>query len=290
MRILLTALIVIAAVGAFVGLNGTFIVRETQQAIVLQFGDFKRQVLEPGLYFKIPFVEDAKLIEKRTLNLDTPPEEIIAAGRQRLVVDAYARFRVIEPLLFYQTVNNEAQAQDRLGTILNSTLRSVLAGETVNSLLSTRRSELMAETERLMDQEAERLGIDIVDVRITRADLPDEISNSIFERMRTEREREANQARAEGRKSKQQIESNADRRRIVLLAEAQRDSEIIRGQGDAERNRIFAQAFNRDPEFFAFYRAMQAYRTALNTDTTLVLEPDSEFFRYFNQLDGSPRR
>ena len=262
-----------------------FIVKEVNQAIVLQFGDPKRIIVKPGLNFKIPFIQNVVFLDKRILNLDTPPEEVIASDQKRLIVDAFARFQIIDPLKFYISVGNERVARSRLSTIINSRIRSVLGTQRLQTLLSEDRTKQMALIQEGVNNEAEKFGIKIIDVRIKRADLPQANSDAIFARMQTERNREAKEFRAKGAEMAVTITSTADKEVTVILADAQKKSEIMKGEGDGQRNKIFADAFGQDPEFFAFYRAMQAYEKALiGGETSLVLSPDSEFFKFFGNV------
>ncbi len=262
-----------------------FIVKEVNQAIVLQFGDPKRIILKPGLNFKIPFIQNVVFLDKRILNLDTPPEEVIASDQKRLIVDAFARFQIVDPLKFYISVGNERVARSRLSTIINSRIRNVLGQQELQTLLSKDRTKQMTLIQEGVNTEAENFGIKIVDVRIKRADLPQANSEAIYRRMQTEREREAKEFRARGAEMAVTITSTADKEVTVILADAEKQSEIMKGEGDGLRNKIFAEAFGKDPEFFAFYRAMQAYERALiGGDTSLILSPDSEFFKFFGNI------
>ena len=264
--------------------TGLYTVHETQQALVLQFGNPVAAVTEPGLHFKAPWpFQNVHYLESRVLNLDLPEEEVIAQDKKRLVVDAYARWQITDPLRFYQTLINQDVARVRLMPILGSNVRRVLGAETFAAVLSDQRAELMLDIRDGLNAETANFGINILDVRIRRADLPAANSEAIYRRMQQERVREANEFRAEGERISQEIRSRADRDATVIRAEATRQSEIVRGEGDATRNRIFAEAFGADPDFFAFYRSMRAYEGALSGDnTTVVLSPDSEFFQYFN--------
>jgi len=285
-KFLLPLIIVAAAVIFF----SVFIVKEVNQAIVLQFGDPKKIISKPGLNFKIPFIQNVVFLDKRILNLDTPPEEVIASDQKRLIVDAFARFQIIDPLKFYISVGNERVARSRLATIINSRIRNVLGRQELQTLLSEDRSKQMALIQEGVNNEAENFGIKIVDVRIKRADLPQANSEAIYRRMQTEREREAKEFRAKGAEMAVTITSTADKEVTVILAEAQKKSEIMKGEGDGQRNKIFADAFGRDPEFFAFYRAMQAYETSLiGGETSLILSPDNEFFKFFGNLKPKTR-
>ena len=259
-----------------------FTVKEINQAIVLQFGDPKRVIAEPGLQVKIPFIQNVVFLDRRILSLDPAPEEVIASDQKRLIVDAYARFKIVDPLKFYVSVGDERVARSRLATIINSRLRSVLGKQSLATLLSEDRTKQMAIIQEGVNAEAEKFGITIIDVRIKRADLPQANSEAIYKRMQTEREREAKEFRARGAEMAVTITSTADKEVTVLLANAKKQSEIMKGEGDGQRNKIFATAFGKDPEFFSFYRAMQAYEKALiGGDTSLILSPDSDFFKFF---------
>jgi membrane protease subunit HflC len=280
-KLLLPAVVV---VGVIV-FQSLFIVQEINQAIVLQFGDPKKIITKAGLNFKLPFIQNVVFLDKRILNLDNDPQEVIAADQKRLIVDAIARFKIVDPLKFYISVGNERVARSRLSTIINSRIRGVLGTQELATLLSTDRTKQMAIIQNDVNTEAKTLGIQIVDVRIKRADLPQANSEAIYKRMQTEREREAKEFRAQGAEIAQKIRSTADKDVTVLLAEANKKSEIMKGEGDGLRNKIFADAFGRDPQFFGFYRAMQAYEKALiGGETSLILSPDSEFFKYFGSV------
>ena len=245
-----------------------------------------RVITEPGLDVKVPFIDSVIDIDKRILDLESPAQEVIASDQKRLVVDAFARYRITDPLNFYQTVG-EAGANSQLAILLNSALRSVLGGATLVDVVRNMREQLMAQVRASLDHEAQQFGIEVVDVRIRRADLPEQNSQAVYQRMQTERQREAAEFRAQGSQKSQEIRAKADRDVTVLLADATSQAEQIRGQGDSERNRIFADAYNRDPGFFAFYRSMQAYEKSMqHGDTRLVLRPDSDFFRYFSDPAG----
>ena len=281
MKKILIPIIVVLGVVAY---GSLFVVQEINQAIVLQFGDPKKIITKPGLNFKIPFIQNVVYLDRRVLNLDNPPEEVIAADQKRLIVDAFARFKIVDPLKFYISVGNERVARSRLSTIINSRIRGVLGTQELATLLSTDRARQMQIIQSQVNEEAQNFGIQIVDVRIKRADLPPANSEAIYKRMQTEREREAKEFRAQGAEIAQKIRSTADKDVTVILAQANKKSEIMKGEGDGERNKIFANAFGRDPQFFAFYRAMQAYEKALiGGETSLVLSPDSEFFKFFGK-------
>ena len=272
---------IIIALGVIAYLS-FFTVKEINQAIVLQFGNPKRVLDEPGLKVKIPFIQNVVFLDRRILSLDPQPEEVIASDQKRLIVDAYSRFKIVDPLKFYISVGNEMVARSRLATIINSRLRSVLGKHSLATLLSEERSKQMAIIQDGVNIEAEKFGITIIDIRIKRADLPQANSEAIYKRMQTEREREAKQFRARGAEMAVTITSTADKEVTVILANANKQSEIMKGEGDGIRNKIFADAFGQDPEFFSFYRAMQAYETALiGGETSLILSPDSDFFKFF---------
>ena len=264
-----------------------FTVYQTQQALVLEFGKAKRVIKDAGLNLKIPFIQNVEFFDKRILDLDATSQEAIASDQKRLIVDAFLRYRIVDPLRFYQTVRDERIARQRLSTILESSLRRVLGESSFIAVVRDEREDLMKRITEQVNANAEDFGIEIVDVRIKRADLPEANSQAIFRRMQTEREQEAAQIRAQGEEVSRRIRAEADRDVTVLKAEATRESEVLRGQGDAERNNIFNKAFGKDPDFFGFYRSMQAYEAGLkSSDTRLLLTPNTEFFRYFNDPAG----
>jgi modulator of FtsH protease HflC len=284
-RLLVVVIIgIVLLVGAF-GL--TFTIDPTEQALVLQWGEPKRVVEEPGLYFKWPVAQNVIFYNKRILYLEPSAEEVNAADQKRLVVDSYARYRIVNPLLFYQAVGSEGAANTRIASIINSTLRLEIAKVPLASVIADKRNEVMQQVRDAANSQAKAFGIDVIDVRIRRADLPAENSQAIYERMKTERQREAAQFRAEGQREAQKIRAGADRQRIETIAAAQKQAQILMGEGDAESVRIYADAFNRDKDFFAFYRSLEAYRASLESGTTMVLSPDSEFFRYFSSPEGA---
>jgi len=262
-----------------------FIVKETHQAIVLQFGSPKKIYKDAGLYYKIPFIQNVQLIDKRVLEIDAPPEEIIASDQKRVIIDAFAKYIITDPLKFAISVGNERVANSRLGTIINARIRGVVGKDPLESLLSINRNKIMSQITQQVADEADDFGMKVIDVRIKRADLPVANSEAIFKRMQTERSREAKEFRAEGAELAQEIKARADKDVAVILAEARKKSQILRGEGDGQRNKIFADAFGKDPEFFSFYRAMQSYEKSLVSSggTSLILSPDSEFFRYFGE-------
>jgi membrane protease subunit HflC len=277
-------LIPILVVLGVIAYQSLFVVQEINQAIVLQFGDPKKLITKPGLQIKIPFIQNVVFLDRRILSLDPQPEEVIASDQKRLIVDAYARFKIVDPLKFYISVGDERVARSRLATIINSRLRSVLGTQSLATLLSEDRTKQMAIIQEGVNTEAEGFGITIIDVRIKRADLPQANSEAIYKRMQTEREREAKEFRAKGAEMAVTITSTADKEVTVILANARKQSEIMKGEGDGIRNKIFADAFGKDPDFFSFYRAMQAYEKALiGGDTSLILSPDSDFFKFFGK-------
>jgi modulator of FtsH protease HflC len=284
------SLIVLAllAVGLY---SSIFIVQQTQYALVLRFGAVQSAISEPGLKFKMPLVDNVTFFEKRVLDLDLPVQTLLSADRQNLEVDAFTRYRIVDPLRFYQAVGNIALANQRLQSFTNSAMRNVLAGASRDAIVRTERSNLMERIQEDVNRQALNLGIEMIDVRLTRVDLPAANSQAVYQRMRTEREREAADLRANGNQQAQTIRARAERDATIIRAEANQRAEELRGQGDADRNRILAEAFGRDPEFFSFFRSMQAYETGLKTgDTRLVLSPDSDFFRYFNDPTGQRGR
>jgi membrane protease subunit HflC len=264
------------------------VVQQTQSALVLRFGAVRSVVTEPGLYLKLPApFEQVILLDNRILDLDLPAQEIIASDQKRLVVDAFTRYRISDPLRFYQAVNSIPRANSQLASIVNGQVRSVLAEATFTAMVRTDRSRLMNRIRDDVNREAGRFGMTVVDVRLRRVDLPQANSQAVFQRMQTERQREAAEARALGAQQAQEIRARADRESTVIVAEAQRHSDEVRGQGEGERNRVFAEGFGKDPEFFSFYRSMQAYEASIKAgDTRMVLSPDSSFFRFFNSPSG----
>jgi membrane protease subunit HflC len=281
---------VLAIIAAIIGYSALFTVYQTRIALVVRLGQPVRIVTEPGLNFKVPLIDSVISVDKRILDLENPPAEVIASDQKRLVVDAFARYRVRDALLFYQSVGSIEGANSRLSTLLNAALRRVLGEATLTHVVRDDRSALMARVREQVDREAAAFGITVVDVRIRRADLPAENSQAVYDRMKSERKREATEFRAQGSQRAQEIKARADREAIVIVAEAQSKGDQMRGEGEAERNRIFADAFGKDPDFFAFYRSMQAYEQGLkHNDTRMVLKPDSDFFRYFADPSGKPR-
>ncbi len=283
-------LLVLLLLAGAVAYSALFTVNQTHQALVLRFGNPVRVIPEPGLNFKTPFIDNVVYVDKRILDLENPAQEVIASDQKRLVVDAFARYKITDPLKYYQVLGSVAAANSQLGTLLNAGLRRVLGEATFSHVVRDERSVLMGRIREALDRDAQTYGIAVVDVRIRRADLPEQNSQAVYQRMQTERQREAAEFRALGAQRAQEIRSRADRDVTVLVADATSRAEQIRGEGDGERNRIFADAFNRDADFFAFYRSMQAYETGLrHNDTRMLLKPDSEFFRFFVDPSGKPR-
>ena len=272
-----------------VGYSSVFTVSQTEQVLVVRLGEPVRVVTEPGLNFKAPFIDTVISIDKRILDLENPSQEVIASDQKRLVVDAFARYRIKNALRFYQSIGSIQAANIQLTTLLNAALRRVLGEVTFINVVRDDREVLMNRIREQLDREADQYGIQVVDVRIRRADLPEQNSQAVYQRMQTERQQEAAQLRAQGTQRAQEIRAKADREVTVLLADAQSKGEQTRGEGDGERNRIFAEAYGRDPDFFSFYRSMQAYEAGLkSSDTRMLLKPDSEFFRYFVDPSGKP--
>jgi membrane protease subunit HflC len=286
----LVSMIVLGAI-ALVAIMSAFVVQQTQQALVLRFGAINRVITDPGLKFKMPFIDSVITLDNRVLDLDLSAQEVLASDQNRLQVDAFARYRITNALLFFQTVNNINGANAQLSRIANSSIRNTLADATYSAIVRTDRAALMTRIQNDVNRQARAFGIEIVDVRLTRVDLPAANSQAVFQRMQTERQREAADLRANGSQTAQEIRARADRDVQVLLGEAGRKADETRGQGDAERNRIFAAAFSKDPEFFSFHRSMQAYETGLKAgETRMVLSPNSDFFRFFNGPQGRARQ
>lgn len=271
----------------FLLINALFVVDQRQQALVLQFGEVVRVIKEPGLKFKVPFIQKVSLFDSRILNLSADEKEVIAKDQKRLIVTAFAKYKITNPLKFYQTVRDENGVRTRLNSILDSSLRQVLGEVPLATLLTGERAAIMKSIQQLVSTQASSFGVDVIDVRIMRADLPKENSDAIYRRMQTEREKEAKQFRAEGAEEAQRIKARADKETKVLLAESQQQAQILRGEGDAISSKIFADAFSQDAEFFNFYRSLQAYRATMQKgDTSFVLSPNSPFLHYFNNPEG----
>ena len=278
----------VAALLIFSMMSALFTVNQTQQALVLQFGEPKRIIQDPGLAIKMPFIQDVEYYEKRVLSLiPQDAEEVILADQKRILVDAFARFRIANPLLFYQTVRNEFGARARLESIIDSSVRRVLGSETLASILTGKRNDINNNIRDEVEQSVTSLGIEIIDVRLRRADYPASTSQNIFNRMKSEREREAKEFRATGEEEAQKIRADAEKTRTVIVAEAARQAQENRGRGDSEAIDIYAESFGQDPEFFSFYRSMEAYRKSIGeSQTSMVLAPDSEFFKFFKNKLG----
>ena len=281
------AILAVVAAIAFLLLTSIFVVNETQQVMVVRFGNPVAQIKNPGLHFKASIIDDARVFEKRILNVDPPAEEVLLTDQKRLVVDTFARYRITDMLMFFQTLSTETAGEQRLNTIINASVRSNLGRVALRDVLSEKRNTLMDNILNDVNAETKRFGVEVVDVRIVRADLPPQVTQSTFDRMQSEREREAKEARAEGEQIGLEIRSESDKDRSILLSAAARDAQILRGEGDKEAIAIYAKAFSQDPKFYKFYRSLEAYRKSLaNAETTLVLTPDSDFFKSFK--DSNP--
>jgi membrane protease subunit HflC len=279
------ALIILFVGSLFVLSQTLFFVHQTQQMIVLQFGEVKRVINEAGLNAKIPFIQNLVVYEKRILDIDPPSFEVLLTDKKRIIVDGYARYRIIDPVSYYTRVRTESRLRDLLGKSINSSLRRVIATETASALLSNKRNDIMAKILSEIEPQSKSFGLDLVDVRIGRTDLPSQTSQAVYSRMRAERERLAREFRAEGEEIARKIRANADKTKVVLISEAEREAEILRGEGEARRNIILAEAFSQDEEFFAFYKSLQAYSESLQGEnTSFVIKPDSQFFEYFSSL------
>lgn len=274
----------IAVIILFVLANTLYVVTQTEQAIVLQFGEPMRVVKTPGLKLKVPFIQNVVFYDNRLLNLDPPAQEVVLNDKKRLDVDSFTRYRIVEPLRFYKTVRTEAQARSKLEEIVNSSVRKILGRITLQELLSQQRTKIMADISAAVKVDAEQIGVNVADVRIRRADLPVEVLQAINARMKAERERDAKEFRATGKQEAQKIRATAEKEQTVIVAEADKQAQIIRGQGDREAIIIWNNAAGTDPKFYGFYRSLEAYRNALadGDNTSLVLSPDAEFFEYFN--------
>ena len=279
--------LILVIVLVIIGYSCIFTVRQTEQVLVVRLGEPVRVVTDPGLHFKAPFVDAVISIDKRILDLENPSQEVIASDQKRLVVDAFARYRIKDALRFYQRIGSIQAANVQLTTLLNASLRRVLGEVTFIQVVRDEREVLMGRIREQLDKEADGYGIQVVDVRIRRADLPEQNSQAVYQRMQTERQREAAEFRAQGGQKAQEIRSEADRKATVIVAEANSQAEQVRGEGDGERNRLFAEAYGKDPAFFAFYRSMTAYENGLKgNDTRFLLKPDSDFFRFFGSPGG----
>jgi len=286
MRPKYTVLLVVVLGGLLLMANSVYSVHQTRYAIVLQFGEAKRVEKQPGLHFKIPFIQSVDFYDNRTLDLDPPPFQVLLTDKKWILIDAYARYRIVDPLQFYRRVKTETDLRARFGQIINSSLRRVIATVPLGDALSDKRDEIMGKIQLAVTAQAESYGIKVVDLRIGRTEYPDTTRESVFNRMRSERQREARELRAEGNEEAQKIRAKADLLRTVLLAEAERKSLILRGKGEAARNRILGQAFSKDVSFFEFYKSLSEYeKNLVGSNTTMVMSPDSDFFRFFGSAD-----
>lgn len=272
-----------AAVLLVLASQSLYIVQQPEQTIVLQFGNPVRLIQEPGLKIKMPFIQNVVFYDKRLLNLEPPAQEVVLKDKKRLDVDTFSRYRIVEPLTFYKTVRNEYQAQNRLQEIVNSSARNVLATFTLKELLSEKRTEIMKQISDAVKADAAQLGVEVADVRIRRADLPVQVSQAINDRMKTERIREAKGYRADGEKTAQEIRATADKQATITVATAEKEAQQIKGEGDKKATEIWNKATGVDPEFYAFYRSLEAYRNSFDEETSLVLAPEGEFFSYFGK-------
>ena len=280
-----------AAVAALSVLSlGIFQVDQNEQAIVLRLGAWQTTVTEPGLHFKMPLIETVEYYDRRLLALNTPDEQILLSDQKRVVVDTYTRYRIVDPLKFYQSVRTETNARSQLGAMVQSSMRRVMGTIKMPVLLSDQRTEVMRNIQQDVAEATKPLGVDVIDVRLRRADLPDETSQAIYDRMKSERERQAKELRAQGYEWAQEIRGKAERERTVILAEAQRQSQILRGDGDATSSRIYGEAFSQDAQFYGYYRTLQAYRGTLGDGTTLILSPDNDYLKIFNAGPSGIRR
>ena len=284
-RNIITILIIFIAFLTFTG--AFFIVNETKQAIVLQFGEPRQVISKPGLQFKIPFIQDAVFLDSRMLNLDPQPEEMILSDQKRIIVDSFARYRIVDPLKFFQTVRNEATFSDRFGRIINAAVRGVIAQYSLASLLSEDRATIMGSIQVIIKNEEKSFGVQIIDIRIGRTDLTEQVSNNVYQRMRSERDKEANLLRAEGEELSKEIRASADRQQTVIVAEAERTSSILRGEGDALKNKILGDAYGLDKEFFDFLRTMQACKETFgDTDMSMVIVPGQVCEKFFGEIES----
>jgi len=289
-----TKLFVIGGIIVLLGITlnaALFTVRETEQVLVLQFGEFKESVRDPGLHVKLPFIQNIQSYDKRVLSVDPDAEEMLLKDQKRIFVDAFARYRITDPRRFFQTVRNEFTFDNRFGNILTSTVKEFVAQRNLEDLLSEQRNDIMESIRDSVARESAGFGIEVVDIRIGRSELPEAVSQNVYDRMRTERERQAAQLRAEGEENARRIRAEADRQQVEIVAEAQREAQTLRGEGDATRNAILGESYGKDPEFFEFFRSLEAYKETFGREgTTMVLSPDSDFFKYFGDLQGGRDR
>jgi len=279
---------IVVIVAGLVASSALYTVHQTQQALILQFGNPIRVVQDPGLHVKMPFVQEAEFYDSRILDLDPPAQEVILADQKRVNVDAFARYRIVDPLEYRKRAQTDANFRDVFGSRLNASIRAEIGRILLGDMLTQKRAQVMEIIAQQMKAFAPEFGVEVVDVRIGRTDLPEATAQSVYNRMRSDRVAHAARLRAEGEEQKLRIQAEADRDRTVIIAEAQRQSQILRGQGEGERNRILGESFGKDPEFFDFYRSMEAYGAALGDGTTMVLSPDSEFFRFFGSIRPKP--
>ena len=282
-------ILTVIGVAAIVGWSSAFTVHQTQQALVLQFGNPVRPVENPGLNFKMPFIQNVRFFDKRILDLDPQPTEILLADQKRINVDSFARYKIVDPLEFLKTAQSDANFRQIFGNLVNSAVRAEVAKSSLADMLSSKRAGVMIKIFDTLAAQAPKFGVELVDLRIGRTDLPDATLQSVYNRMRSDRVAQAAQLRAEGEEQKLTIQAEADRKRTVIFAEANRTSQILRGEGEGTKNKILGDAFGQDPEFFNFYRSMEAYEGAFDDGTTMVLSPNSEFFRYFNEAQPKPK-
>lgn len=283
------AILVVIGLAGIVAWSAAFTVHQTQQALVLQFGNPVRPVENPGLNFKIPFIQNVRFFDKRILDLDPQPTEVLLSDQKRINVDSFARYRIVDPLEFLKTAQTDANFRQIFGNLVNSAVRAEVAKSSLADMLSSKRAGVMTKIFETLKAQAPKFGVELVDLRIGRTDLPDATLQSVYNRMRSDRVAQAAQLRAEGEEQKLTIQAEADRKRTVIFAEANRTSQILRGEGEGTKNKILGDAFGQDPEFFNFYRSMEAYEGAFDDGTTMVLSPDSEFFRYFNEAQPKPK-
>ena len=286
MKFLALALIVLAAIAAIVGPQLFFVVDEKQQAIVTRFGEVQQSIRSPGLYIKTPFIDTTTYFDKRLLSFDAPPESLLTKDKKRLIIDVYARGRIIDPVLFRETVQTESQGKARAVDIIASELRREIASDNQAEIITTKREDIMVRVREIVKPKLKEFGIDIIDVRIKRADFPPEIAESVYARMQSERKRKADKERAEGQEIDAQVRAAVDREAAIIKATAQRKAEITRGEGEAEAIKIFAEAIAEDPEFYKFQRSLQAYRKILEANSTVVIPADSDLFEFLQSEEG----
>lgn len=287
MRAFFAFIAILLGLGALALYSSAFIVHQNEQVLVLRFGEPQPPITTPGLKWKMPFVDTVEYVDKRILDLDTTEQEVTAADQQRMIVDAYARYRITDPLKFYQNIRSEERVRSVVGPLIESEIRRVVGSTTLQEIVKDKRESMMKEIAKQVNKEGADYGLEVVDVRIKRTDLPQENLVKVFDRMKADRVREATELRAQGEAENNRIRANADREVTIIKAEATRKSDTIRGEGEGARNAIFAEAFGRDPEFFSFYRSMQAYEASMKAgDTRMLLTPDSDFFRYFQNPNG----